>query len=591
MSLLPPLTARVATDRDYASAILDRETTWGQWHGLMLEEGWWNSIPGQVLTEWRVPGGALDDLTEQRLDDPLTRSEERGRLWLDRGGEAAPERDPVETGRELDARGIDYLTQEQWEASPYYREGMPYEPFTTAPRAAAMAEVYDRNAWRRHLLSKRDASGLDQATGFVAAMIGTAPDPTNLFALGALRAAWALRAATAAGRVGRTAAVGALEGGAATAIQLPFLAANQRRYGDDLSWGEALLEISLGAALGATIGGGVKTWQERRSARYTERTDAAAAGRAAVDALPQQRVTLPEVQARAADVQRAVAEVEATGDLAAISVPEPTAPRGADVRRPETLTEFLAGRGLRDDAGELTAIGADDYRPKGYKRLVREEGADLDTAREAAVEAGYLPEDATVRDLLDAIDDDMRGSARYSERDLSDLAEYQDRLSQRERRQEFVASKARLKADAKEQFPREFFTDWEYSQAVLRAERDGGDPIDALSDVVERRAMQEGGFGGGRAVAGEDIPFDVPPAVEPNWQRETQRYMETKSAEAGIEADGSFPELDQFEAMKDAGLLTESELAEFEAVTAEWQRMKNIEGAYDAAALCVVRAA
>jgi len=97
------------------------------------------------------------------------------------------------------------------------------------------------------------------------------------------------------------------------------------------------------------------------------------------------------------------------------AAPTPTAPQG------QSLTEFLAGK-LGPDA-ELSAIGADRHlvniEGTGRRRLVRQGGWDLDTAREAAEEAGYLRGDhkgtSTVNDLLDALDAEMRGNKRFAE--------------------------------------------------------------------------------------------------------------------------------------------------------------------------------
>src|SRR6185437_8307818 len=51
------------------------------------------------------------------------------------------------------------------------------------------------------------------------------------------------------------------------------------------------------------------------------------------------------------------------------------------------------------------------------KRAGRFGAQTLDNAREAAIEEGLLPEGATIRDLLDRIDDEVRGLA--SEREVS----------------------------------------------------------------------------------------------------------------------------------------------------------------------------
>ncbi len=76
-----------------------------------------------------------------------------------------------------------------------------------------------------------------------------------------------------------------------------------------------------------------------------------------------------------------------------------------------TLCTFLIRRGgLRDQCGDLRAMDAHKRRVG----LVRKRGGlSLDYAREAAAEAGYLPADSYVSDLLDAIARELRGHAVY----------------------------------------------------------------------------------------------------------------------------------------------------------------------------------
>jgi hypothetical protein len=102
--------------------------------------------------------------------------------------------------------------------------------------------------------------------------------------------------------------------------------------------------------------------------------------------------------------------------------------------RPQTtwsLMEFLASRGGIDpndkNIGDVKAIlGRGNKFIPGFGHLVRKGGMPLDRAREASVEASYLRDNrqtgeseglatTTVRDLLDALDDEARGHRRYRE--------------------------------------------------------------------------------------------------------------------------------------------------------------------------------
>lgn len=83
-----------------------------------------------------------------------------------------------------------------------------------------------------------------------------------------------------------------------------------------------------------------------------------------------------------------------------------------------SLADFLAeGGGLNDPnmAGEVATLGESDrVTRRGKRRLVNPEtGRDLDRAREAAAEAGYLPMDTNVNDLLALLEGEMAGNPTF----------------------------------------------------------------------------------------------------------------------------------------------------------------------------------
>lgn len=93
----------------------------------------------------------------------------------------------------------------------------------------------------------------------------------------------------------------------------------------------------------------------------------------------------------------------------------------SESERPQSLLEFLASKGGLGPDSELEAIGAHGHNVNvggvGRRKLVRQGGLQLDYAREAAEEAGYLTgghnQTATTTELLDMIDAEMRGQKRY----------------------------------------------------------------------------------------------------------------------------------------------------------------------------------
>lgn len=88
------------------------------------------------------------------------------------------------------------------------------------------------------------------------------------------------------------------------------------------------------------------------------------------------------------------------------------APKPSELFGP-SLLEFLRDKGIQDQGGELSRMDIDKGQ-KFKKKVVRSDGMTFDKAREAAVEAGYLPEDSTVADFLNLVDQEARGNAVYS---------------------------------------------------------------------------------------------------------------------------------------------------------------------------------
>lgn len=116
-------------------------------------------------------------------------------------------------------------------------------------------------------------------------------------------------------------------------------------------------------------------------------------------------------------------------DQAIDSIVRSEFPLGPEPKRPVTLMQFLATRsvgGIRDDGGELAAMGLSQKFVPGGGALVRPKGKTLDMAREAAAEAGFFdhiygtPERATAEstpdDLLRALSQEAGGEPVFSPR-------------------------------------------------------------------------------------------------------------------------------------------------------------------------------
>jgi hypothetical protein len=187
-------------------------------------------------------------------------------------------------------------------------------------------------------------------------------------------------------------------------------------------------------------------------------------------------------------------------------------------RDPDTwsLAEFLASRGGLKPTGELATIfGGENPNVFGFGRLMRRDGMTLDRAREAAVEAGYLHDEAVhhggvtesgVEDLLAALDRHGRGERVYkigrepdARVDRGEHLHAIDRAIDQELADNDVDPKSipdKLRARMVEMMDREGVSDplVAYERAVLEEDRNA---------VTANRAPA------GAPVAGFDVPADA----------------------------------------------------------------------------------
>jgi N12 class adenine-specific DNA methylase len=178
----------------------------------------------------------------------------------------------------------------------------------------------------------------------------------------------------------------------------------------------------------------------------------------------------------------------------AIAYEPPRAPQTAK-RKVLSLFEFLAANGgIRDHGGELRHMGLDQHFIPGFGRLVRPSGKDLDTAREAAAEMGYLPnQEGTVNDLLDLLSQEAGGQRIYAAPDVAAAQDRERARIERADNEQLDAAKGEV-ADIIKETGVAGLTDQEVEQIAKTALINGTDPADELVAFLERdttAAIQE----------------------------------------------------------------------------------------------------
>lgn len=187
---------------------------------------------GTVIREGMTPqGNTVADATPSFVPNP---AEALGRIaqnvgGMIRGDQAQPS-----------------LSKDEYEASDFYREGVPFEEGMTEDRAAALASFYDTKKVREYFGAKRPIST------FLGQFVGQAFDPINyvpVFGPAAEVAATA-RFGSIAGR----ALVGASDAAINTAAFGVLTSGMRAEFGDDVSWQAMVNEIGMSALIGGAFG-------------------------------------------------------------------------------------------------------------------------------------------------------------------------------------------------------------------------------------------------------------------------------------------------------------------------------------------------
>jgi len=203
------------------------------------------------------------------------------------------------------------------------------------------------------------------------------------------------------------------------------------------------------------------------------------------------------------------------------TAPEPTAsttktaessgqnrPSGKVISEPLSLLQFIASKGGIAPHAELDALDLSGKHrvqlpgKKGFFGVVRPGGMDLDTMREAAEEAGYLKGEhnktSTIRELLDAIDEEYnRGNRKTAEgEELATSKRERELAAEREQHErerdeaEYGAARAAIEEAGYSDIP----TDLHHAAARLIVE-EGMDPDSAVEQAALKLVAEDADYG------------------------------------------------------------------------------------------------
>lgn len=240
-------TYRGATPQEQFEAAMSQPLSLGR---TLLEE-----FKGGALESFGL-GTAIKDFTVPE-GEPTTGEQVGNAIRL-----ANPITAPYEVARRTAQAFMDQgeaLDEEAYKASPYYREGIPWDAGMTDERAAALAMMDDAKKVREFYASKRPISS------FIGNLAGQAVDPINYIPV----AGPAVKAAAVArlGKIGGAALHSAVDAAANTALFGIGTRERRGRYGDDVSWQATVSQIATAALIGAAFGTLGGAWEARKATK------------------------------------------------------------------------------------------------------------------------------------------------------------------------------------------------------------------------------------------------------------------------------------------------------------------------------------
>lgn len=499
---------------------------------------------------------SIASATGQQLKNPLTEAET---LW--RQSQAVPQ-SPIpglQTERETHKQIAERLEADfQERISDLARKNPDASAAIAADRSLrddALGIIRESEQLNNTAFASRQGAGrwLAALGGGFQAMLR---DPVNVGSLALGGGPGAAR--TVVTRIATVAAKEAAINASVEAVLQPMIQNRRKRAGLPHGFAEAARNVGFAALFGGAIGGGArgvgegfaKLFPAAQAERLTDhvardisgvREQLPAEVRGAVDAAEvishTDKVRPEGLSSRAHDdavaradvlnedpataAQRVALDLEKIERITNEIVGAPAGGR-ADPQ-PQTLSDFLiSAGGIRAQGGELEQIGATAVTKRFRGRLVRDDGLNLDRAREAAAEAGFFDdlygtpaaavEQSTIRDLIDAVDRDINGQpvtasaevirANPADIDAANRAYVEDRIAELQ------------------QLAGPGVDDRVIARAFDLVERDGLDPADAVHDAVMELPLKEQGRSGdplpgwadedleraSNAARGEDLP-------------------------------------------------------------------------------------
>jgi hypothetical protein len=228
------------TPADILNSIRTRETPFSEYSGAKFETGLDQTFIKQGLDQRAIA-------EKEYGNDPIAFLPEVQGMGYTPTPNDTPEAQP--------------MAKEEWEASEWHRDKIPWQDGMTVARAQAYAEAYDKRRYRESLI-ERSPTGLRSIWGFGAQLLGTAVDPVNYIPF--LGAANEARMVARFGQVAGRSLTSATEAVIGTALTDPLVFSSLNKQGEDLGWEDGAIDVMFGAAVGGLLGAGSGFLHQRK---------------------------------------------------------------------------------------------------------------------------------------------------------------------------------------------------------------------------------------------------------------------------------------------------------------------------------------
>jgi hypothetical protein len=360
------------------------------------------------------------------------------------------------------------LTRDEFAASEHFRDGIEVGDDGIYEGAASiLASRYDEREARKLVLNRsRGGFGLGAAQIGVG-LVGSMLDPLNI-AASFIPVVGQARYAAAVNRVGATGARfgrGAVEGAVGATVVEPLVyGAAKYEQDQDYTIANSLMNVAFGTVLGGGLHAAFGKAGDALSRTTTETRQAML--RTAIAQVVENKPVETNLLVKADPILRNDpvfrGEQQVPENARAVplidtpkkgnKVPESLRPAMASARKPKTLTQFIRGLGgVRADdpnVGDVRQIVDKDPTIIAKSRKKGNQPRSLDEIGLAAFEAGYFRERPTVDELLEAFDNDYKGSPVFRDEDVQALADRDTALALKEEAERYgIDYKGRSDAD------------------------------------------------------------------------------------------------------------------------------------------------